>query len=390
MQDNRKQIEDKEISLGEIINKVKELSTFLLQKWYLIIIAVIIGAVIGLTYASLKPVKYTSRLSFVIEDGKSSGGGLASLAGQFGFDIGGGGGSVFSGDNIILFLKSESLCRSTLLTSYDSAGNETLVDRYAEANDLKRKWLKEENIGQINFSKYKDGNFPRLEDSLIQVITKEILTKELQVGKPDKKASFIEVTVNMRDELLSKLFGDRLVKIATDLYVESKTKLKSLNVAKLQRRADSLGALLNNRTYAAAATQQNLIDANPGLRIAPVAAEITTRDKTMAATIFAEVVKNLEIAKVALSQETPSIQVVDESRLPLKKEKVSKLVSIAASGFLAGLLCIVLLLFRRWWKKQEKSKGSEGAGSVYNGTIISENIRATFIQEATEIEKKKS
>jgi hypothetical protein len=32
-------------------------------------------------------------MSFVVEEGKSSGGGLASLAGQFGFDVGGASGA---------------------------------------------------------------------------------------------------------------------------------------------------------------------------------------------------------------------------------------------------------------------------------------------------------
>lgn len=345
---------DEEISLTELLEKARELWTYLVKKWFFILIAVILGAAIGLTYAWFKPVKYTSRVSFVVEDNKSGGGGLAALAGQFGFDLGGSSGGVFSGDNILLFLKSESLCRTILLTNYDSAGKRILADVYADAYGLKAKWLRDKEVGPINFAKYSDGNFPRLEDSLMQVITNRILTKELVVGKPDKKASFIQVTVTSRDELLSKYFGERLVKIATDRYIESKTKHKAINVSKLQRRADSLGALLNNRTYSAAASQQSLIDVNPGLRMAPVAAEISSREKTINATIFAEVVKNLEIAKVALSQETPAIQLVDQSSLPLKKEKVNKLVSILSGGLLSGFLTIAILLVRRWWAIQQK------------------------------------
>jgi uncharacterized protein involved in exopolysaccharide biosynthesis len=86
--------------------------------------------------------------------------------------------------------------------------------------------------------------------------------------------------------------------------------------------------------------------------MAPVSAEITARDKTMVATIFAEVTKNLEIAKVALSQETPTIQLVDQSTLPLKKEKVRKSISIIIGGLLSGLLCLSVLVFRRWWRSQ--------------------------------------
>ena len=352
MSQNLQQQED-EISLRELIVKLREIWNYLFKKWIMILIAGILGGGIGLVYAWLQPVKYMSRVSFAVEESKSAVGGLASIAGQFGFDIGGSGsGGVFSGDNIILFLKSESLCRETLLTNYDSIGNETLADKYAEANELKAAWLKNKKIGQISFARYKNGHLPRLEDSLMQIIVKKILKKELVVEKPDKKATFIEVRAKMRDEILSKNFSDRLVKIATDRYVESKIKIKAINVDRLQHRADSLGALLNSRTYSAAETQQNLIDVNPALRMEPVTAEISTRDKTMIATIFAEVTKNLEIAKVALSQETPTIQMVDQSSFPLKKEKVSKLISLLIGGFLAGFFCLVFLLARRWWKIQ--------------------------------------
>lgn len=340
-----------EISLKELVQKFGEVWNYLLKRWVIILVAGILGGGIGLAYAFLKPVKYESRLSFVIEDNKSQVGGLTALAGQFGFDIGGSGtGGFFSGDNILLFLKSESLCREALLTIYDSISKETLADKYAEVNKMKAAWLKNKKIGQINFAGYPDGNFPRLEDSLLQIIVKKIIKKELVVEKPDKKASFVQVKAIMRDELLSKYFSERLVEIATERYVDSKIKLKALNVAKLQDRADSLSTILNTRTYSAAASQQNLIDVNPALRMAPVSAEIKARDKTIVATIFAEVTKNLEIAKVALSQETPTIQLVDESTLPLKKEKAGKFVSIIIGGIIAGLLCISGLIFRKWWR----------------------------------------
>ena len=345
---------EQEISLAEIVGKVKEILGYLLKKWVTIVVVGIIGAALGIGYAFLQPVKYVSRLTFVAEENKSAAGGLAALAGQFGFDIGGSsGGGVFAGDNILLFLKSESLCRETLLTNYDSVGSQTLADRYAEVNDMKQKWAKDKEIGAVSFAKPAGTNgLSRLQDSLLQIITRRILEKELSVSKPDKKASFIEVIVTTKDEMLSKYFGERLVEIATDRYVESKTKIKALNVARLQWRADSLGALLNSRTFTAAATQQSLVDANPALRMAPVSAEISSRNKTIAATIFAEVTKNLEIAKVALSQETPTIQMVDQSSLPLKKQKVKKLGALVTGGAMAGVLCVLFLLLRWWWRTQ--------------------------------------
>ena len=343
-----------EISIKELIQKMQSLCKFLLSKWLVISLFGILGAAIGFGYAFLQPIKYTSKLSFVVEDGKSGGGGLASLAGQFGFDLGGagGGGGVFSGDNILLFLKSEGLVRETLLTSYDDLGKTTLADRYAEVAKLKEGWKKNPKVGVVEFSPFVAKVMPRKEDSLMQTLVSSVIKTDLSVAKPDKKASFIEVKVMTKDEMLSKLFAERLVKIATDRYIESKTKTKALNIAKLQYKADSLTALLNNKTYAAAASQQSLVDANPALRTAPIASEISSREKTMAATIFAEVVKNLEISKTILNQETPVIQMVDQSTFPLPKERVSKLKSLILGGLLAGFFIILYLLAQKWLRTQ--------------------------------------
>ena len=342
-----------EISLRELVKKFRGVWIFLLSEWQKIILFSLIGAFIGLGFAFFKPIKYISKLSFVVEDAKSSVGGLASLAGQFGFDLGGaGGGGIFSGDNVLLFLKSEVLIRETLFTHYDSANKITLADRYAEARNLKEDWLEDKKIGPINFSQYSTGIMPRKEDSLLQEIISDIIESDLSVTKPDKKASFIEVKISTRDELFSKLFAERLVKIATDHYVESKTKTKALNVAKLQLRADSLAALLNNKTYAAASSQQSLVDANPAIRTAPIASEISSREKTMTATIFAEVVKNLEVSKTILNQETPVIEVVDQSTFPLPKEKVSKMKALLIGGLFAFFLICLYLLAKKWIKNQ--------------------------------------
>jgi len=342
-----------EISIKELIQKMKSLWKFLFSKWLVISLFGILGAAIGFGYAFLQPIKYTSKLSFVVEDGKSGGGGLASLAGQFGFDLGGGGGGgVFSGDNILLFLKSEGLVRETLLTSYDELGKMTLADRYAEVAKLKEGWEKNPKVGVVEFSPFVAKVMPRKEDSLMQTLVSSVIKTDLSVAKPDKKASFVEVKVVTLDEMFSKLFAERLVKIATDRYIESKTKTKALNIAKLQYKADSLAALLNNKTYAAAASQQSLVDANPALRTAPIASEITSREKTMAATIFAEVVKNLEISKTILNQETPVIQMVDQSTFPLPKERVGKLKSLILGVLLAGFFIILYLLAQKWLRTQ--------------------------------------
>jgi hypothetical protein len=337
-----------EISLKELIEKLQSLWKYLLTQWMKIVVIGLLGGVIGFVYAYRQPVKYIAKMTFVVEDAKSSGGGLASLAGQFGFDIGGGGGgSIFSGDNILLFLKSESLIKETLLTPYHKEAKMALIDKYLEGNDLKINRYPNGTKKDIYFYNLNYDNLTKQEDSTLQLVSEIVINNDLIVSRPDKKSSFIEIEVTMSDELLCKLFTERFVETATLKYISSKTKTKLVNVQKLEKKADSLFNILNDRTYSSAITQQQLVDFNPALRVIPVNAEISSREKAIIATLYAEVVKNLELSKTLLSQETPTIEIVDKSSLPLKKIKWSKLKSFVIGVVLALSLMIFYLFLSR-------------------------------------------
>jgi uncharacterized protein involved in exopolysaccharide biosynthesis len=64
--------------------------------------------------------------------------------------------------------------------------------------------------------------------------------------------------------------------------------------------------------------------------------------------MLAEMVKNLEAAKMTLEKETPLIQVIDSPILPLKKEKIGRLKTTVTLGLLAGCMVIIFLLGRLW------------------------------------------
>jgi uncharacterized protein involved in exopolysaccharide biosynthesis len=236
-----------EISLSELIQKIKDWYSFLKTKWKQILLVGFIGGCIGFVYAWMQPIKYTAKTSFIVEEGKaSSGGGLAALAGQFGFDFSSGSGaSIFTGDNILIYLKSESLIRETLLTNYENKTNFSLADKYAEIYELRRKWAKSKKVGvQVFFPSKENYKFSILQDSLLKIIIKNIIEKQIIVERPEKKATFINVAVTFEDQVLSKLFCERIVKLATNKYIEIKTTRQQSNVDKLQRRADSLEYLL--------------------------------------------------------------------------------------------------------------------------------------------------
>jgi uncharacterized protein involved in exopolysaccharide biosynthesis len=317
-----------EISLKDIYLNAMKWLNYLVTNWWKIILVGLIGGVFGFIYAGNQPVTFTAKTTFVVEEGKNSTsnlGGLASLAGQFGVDVSGGGGGVFSGDNILLYFKSNSLAREVLLSRYDTNSLQSVADVYIAVYGLKETWEKSDNIGKVNFPSLDlKKKYSRLQDSLLQIVINGINNKQFSIAKTDKKSSFIEVSVTMQNENLAKVYCDRVVELAVEKYLVIKTKRQKVSVDKLQARVDSIANLLRQKTVSGASLQTNssTMDINPMYRTGTtVAVESTLRDKNMLASIFATVTQNLEMAKFTLSQETPLIQIIDYPILPLNKEK---------------------------------------------------------------------
>lgn len=342
-----------DMTLKELVLKLQEWWKFILGKWLIIVVCGLVGAGLGLTYALLKKPNYESELTFVLEENKSSQlGSYAGLASQFGIDLGlNSSVGVFSGDNILEFLKSRFIVEKTLLSPLKIKGQvKSLAEFYLEINRLNKGWEKDSVLRHVEFPSNADRKgFSRQQDSILNMLYQRIVKSDLVVTKPDRKLSFISVKCVSRDEVFSKEFVEHLVKEATDFYIDTKTKRSKTNVDILQSKADSLEELLNRKTYSAAAAQD--LNQNPARRMATVSTEVVSRDKQVLQTIYGEAIKNLELSRMAMAQETPVIQIVDVPILPLKVVKTGKLKGLVIGGFLGGFLTLAILLTRRIYRE---------------------------------------
>ena len=341
-----------EFSFKQVLEKRRDDFWLLWKYRFSLIVIGVIGAGLGAIYAWTNTITYTARLTFVVEEGGAGGGGslLSGLAGQFGFDLGGmpGTGGVLAGDNVQELLKSNKMIKNTLLTPFRTDGKLSLADRYAETSELKEPWSKKYNAGKpINFPS-DNSKYTRLQDSLLQVMVKTIIDDELSVAKTDKKLSFFQASVTMASEEVAQLFTTRLIDQATRFYIDTKTLRQRNNVNRLQIRADSIGRLLNRKTYSASAANSVLLDVNPAYPTANVGVELKERDKMVLQTIYAEIIKNLEISRTMLIQETPTFQIVDEPEMPLKKNRAGYLKSMVYGGLILGMMYgLYLVLFKK-------------------------------------------
>jgi len=350
---NSDQQREVEYSLRVVIQRIYGFFQIIIKNIIGIILFSFLGGVIGFFIAWKTPVNFIATTSFIVEEksGGNSLGSLASLAGQFGVEVGSSsGGGLMSGDNILLFFKSNSLSREVLLSQFDNTTHKSIADEYSEIYGLKQKWEKS-GLEKIGFPVYKSNQiYSRIQDSLIMKIIDDIQKNKFSVNRIDKKAGFIEVKSTMRSELLAKKYCELIVKKAVERYISIKIQNQKNTVEKLQLRVDSVARLLNQKTISSAAlvTSANTLDINPLYKSnSIVATENTIRDKTMLSTIFAAATQNLELAKFTLSQETPVIQIVDAPLLPLKMIKKSKLTGAIAFSFIFSFFYVFIIFLKR-------------------------------------------
>jgi len=355
MIEQQQQIDNDEISLKELIQKIQEWIQYLKTQWKLILGIAALGGIIGFVYASFQKPNYLATTTFVLEEDKGGGGlgGAMGLASSFGFDLGGGGGGLFTSSNIIELMKSRLVVEKTLLNPVQVAGKEiSLADYYIQINELKEAWSKKPALANISFPVHADRTkFSLQQDSILQTISAGLTKNNLTIAQKDKKVSIISLTVKTENEMFSKLFCEQLLKETSDFYIETKSKKSRLNVDILQHQADSIRAELNSAITGVAAATDNVYNLNPAFNVRSAPSKRRQVDVQANTAILTQLVAQLELSKVSLRKETPLVQLIDRPILPLEKDKVGRLKSLILGGFLAGFLTVLYLVFGQLYKK---------------------------------------
>ncbi len=340
--------DSKEITIKGLILFVQNWIKYLLSKWIIILIAVVVCSVIGCLYVYYSDPKYTADLTFVLssDDDVSS---LASLAGQFGFDVGGNNDGAFSGDNIIQLLESEKMIEAALFTKVPGKDG-CLLNSFINKTKILKSWQGNKYLKSMLPFPCDPNNLQPVQDSLIRELHDAIVNDYLVIDKIDKKLSYYKVSVTTPDQEVSVLFTNALVNAASKFYIDTKTKTAKQNLAMLQYEADSLRNLLGSSISSTAAESDRTFNLNPAFQVQRSSAQEGQFKTTVLADAYGEVVKNLEIAKITLQKSTPLYQIIDTPQLPLKNKKLGRLMGLIIGGFLGGVFIVFVLLFVKIYK----------------------------------------
>jgi hypothetical protein len=315
---------------------------FLLKRWYLLLLGLIIGAAIGYYTAPVVKPTYTANISFVLSTRDARGGsnGLSGLAAQLGFDGGGSASdNIFSGDNIIELFKSRSLISAALLTEVDTSTHQTLLNYIATT---KYAAFYKKNGPFNNHPK----TYSKAQTGLYRAIIGYVGGSFI-VFKKDKKLIFYLISATATDSNMAYYIAKCMLQETAQYFIETKTTVTAGSIVLLQHEADSLGTLLRNAYSSTASLVDRTYNLNPSITVQRSGSLFAQTRASAFSAAYVEVMRNLEVAKINLQKETPLYKIIDEPDLPLPAAKASVtpyITSIAEKGLF--FILIILIAFR--------------------------------------------
>lgn len=333
------------INLSEILKYIKAIWVFSLLKWKQLVLLGLLGSAIGLLVAFQSKAKYNATLSFILNENEGGPSfNLSSLAGLAGLQGISGGGSV-NEDKLQFIAQSRKILGTTLLEESVIYGEKELL-----ANHFLKIYEMDNGFGSdttlLNFVKFEHTKLQQLSyaenkvlDKIISIMLKNgmyYVDAKKKAGIVSQNAGILSLNLNSTNEEFSKSFVEKVYQNLVSFYTLKTTQRQLRNFELIKQRADSLkGILYEKESYGA-----SYFDRNLGLvrMQGRVELERTKRDVEMLGLMYAEVLKNQEIARFALDNQTPVFQVIDEPTLPLEKKKLSKLISMIVGGIVLGFM----------------------------------------------------
>jgi len=303
-----------------VINKIIKR---IIKKWWLFLIIGLAGAITGYIYAKKQQPVYQSYLSFALDQG-ASGGGMSvamGLASQLGLSIGGAQ-DVFSGENIIEIMLSRRIIEDVLL-SVDTFNNKpfTLIEFYRENDALNEK---KNTTTSIHFYPGESRNsFSYTKDSVLYNTYLKFKKDLIVARRPDKKLNIYELMVSSHNEKFSKIFTDKLIDKTNRFYTEITSRKTRETLEILERRVPDMKNKLESSISDKAAIQDANLNTAFANALVPLLKEQSNSQVYGAA--YAEMFKNLEIARFQYLKSIPLMQIIDAAEYPMNKIKMGKL-----------------------------------------------------------------
>jgi uncharacterized protein involved in exopolysaccharide biosynthesis len=349
LENSNNYIEEDRVSLGLLIKRLIDWIRFLISKWLIIGFGAFFILLLMVSYNYLKKPTYFAKTSFVLENEGSSGlSKLSPIASIVGVSVGDMAESspLFQLDNIQSLYSSRIMLEKTLLSDATFGDKqEKVIKRLAVAQKLAKQWAKA-GIDLDAFDLPRT-QYSRAQDSVILEVIEIIQENHLHVDKLSRKTTILEVGFRHKDELLAKIFNELHVRHVNKFYQETKTKKTYSNLQVLQSQADSVKKILDASIQQLAELGESTPNPNPMYKTTRVPYQKALIQVQANSAIYQEIIKQLEMAKVAHRNTLPLIQIIDSPMLPLEDNRWRLLKTIVIGAFIGAMTMVFFLTLKQ-------------------------------------------
>ncbi|MBP6386916.1 MAG: hypothetical protein KA313_04335 [Pseudarcicella sp.] len=350
------------VSIKDLILKAIAFKNLLLKNWMLILSFTIVGVVMGFLfdYFNKKPVVYSSRILFNLDNGSpvSGGGGLSDLASAFGI---GGGGQVantglFSGNNFFELARTKKIFIKTILSTVDYKGKKVILGNlFIDKSDcFKHEWKDMPEAEKAKF-RFKSNDYSKFtleeKDIFFQVFVQAFECIKLDPG--GKTSSFSNISAETRNDTLSYILVKTHLKSLTDFYTQTKTQKTRDLLTIIENRVDSLyGVMHHTQNKLASYQDQNL---GMVMQRGIVQQNRLSMNSSQVTGLYFEAMKTLDNLRFSLVKETPLMTIIDDAELPSKAIFPPKGANQKLYGIIGLVLSIIFIVVKNTYRKIMKN-----------------------------------
>jgi hypothetical protein len=323
---------DDEITLKDIILKIQEWWSIVWpHRVRIIALSLTIGLMVALYTKFLTKPTYSASYQLFFEEEGGGMSGAMRLASNFGFSLGGGGGS--SSITVQEYLTSRDNIAQAMLAELDSG---RLVDRYYA------KALENDEEFAEKFSK-KFGTNQRYTDSVLTEITL-VLNDGFLGASMDEETGVVSFSVNFKDEAFVYDLSNQLIANTEQAFIDWKKEKSQDAVDAFQGKVDSLELAIDAtlRRLGEYEDQNNSlvssVDKMKRMRL--------TIDMEALKVAYGEYIKGLEMSKAELMNLEPPFKYFDAPTYPLNKEKGSAAKAGVFGSVITGFLLMLFFIGR--------------------------------------------
>jgi uncharacterized protein involved in exopolysaccharide biosynthesis len=342
--------------IKDMIRVIENCKEVLVKNIFMILLAGVIGAITGLTYAYLSVPVYNAQLKFVMRSDPSSGlsSGLAGLSSILGSGTGSGGAG--SGlERVIELIGSDRIIGNAILKEVEVNGKiDLLVNHYIDIQGYKKLWVKDSLLKKVEYPKgvlFSDLDLPQRK--AIKIIISSLIgkdnTSKLIAKSFDKKSGVVTLGVTFKNEDFAIQLTNSIYLEVIEFYSDQSLAATSNNVQVLAQKADSIRRELDATRRAFAKNSDQAL----GLLLQEDKVENRSLSfkESMLSLMYAEVQKNLETVRYIEASSIPSFSIIDQPFSPIRPIQKNKLFWSLASALLSSLMIFIILLLTRWYKK---------------------------------------